>query len=76
VFNVGGGEVVSLNKVIGQLEEMTGKKAQIDRKPPRPGDQKHTAANIEKAKKILGYNPATRVLDGLKAQVEWQRTHH
>ncbi len=73
VFNIGGGEVVSLNKVIGLLEEMTGKKAVIDRKPNRPGDQKHTAANIEKAKKLLGYSPATRIADGLKAQVAWQK---
>jgi nucleoside-diphosphate-sugar epimerase len=73
VFNVGGGEVVSLNEVIKRLETLTGKKAVIERKPARPGDQKHTAANIEKAKRLLGYHPATRVTDGLKAQVEWQR---
>ncbi|OQA29150.1 MAG: dTDP-glucose 4,6-dehydratase [Verrucomicrobia bacterium ADurb.Bin345] len=73
VFNVGGGEVVTLNNVIRMLEELTGKKAVIERKPPRPGDQKHTAANIAKAQRILGYKPATPVLDGLRAQVEWQR---
>lgn len=73
VFNVGGGEVVSLNKVVKILESLTGRKAVIERKPPRPGDQKHTAANIEKARKILGYQPVTPVLDGLRAQVEWQR---
>jgi len=73
VFNVGGGEVVTLNKVIQILEELTGKKAMIERKPPRPGDQKHTAANIAKAQQALGYKPATPVLEGLRAQVEWQR---
>lgn len=73
VFNVGGGEIVSLNEVIRRLEELTGKKARIERKPARPGDQKHTAANIGKARSLLGYNPVTPVTDGLKAQVEWQR---
>ncbi len=73
VFNVGGGEVVTLNKVVQILEELTGKKAMIERKPPRPGDQKHTAANIAKAQQVLGYKPATPVLEGLRAQVEWQR---
>jgi nucleoside-diphosphate-sugar epimerase len=72
-FNVGGGEIVSLNEVVRILEELTGRKAQITRKDPRPGDQKHTAANIEKARRILGYNPTTRVIDGLRAQVEWQQ---
>ena len=73
VFNVGGGEIVSLNEVIRRLEEITGKKAMIDRKPPRPGDQKHTAANIEKIRRILGYEPTTRVTDGLRAQFAWQK---
>ena len=73
VFNVGGGEIVTLNQVIRTLEEITGKKARIERKPPRPGDQKHTAANTQKASRILGYRPTTRVLDGLKAQVEWEK---
>jgi len=72
VFNVGGGEIVSLNKVIQILEQLTGHKLKIERRPPRPGDQKHTAANIDKAKKLLGYNPTTKVIDGLKAQLSWQ----
>ena len=73
VFNVGGGEIVTLNQVIRMLEEITGKKANIQRKPPRPGDQKHTAADIEKISRLLGYRPTMRVLDGLKAQAEWQK---
>jgi UDP-glucuronate 4-epimerase len=72
VFNVGGGEIVSLNDVVRRLEKLTGKTAVIDRKPPRPGDQKHTSANIEKARKILGYNPTFGFDDGIAAQVAWQ----
>lgn len=73
-FNIGGGEVVSLNRVITMLEELTGKRARLARQPPRPGDQRHTAANIAKAQRVLGYNPATSLAAGLRAQVEWQRT--
>jgi nucleoside-diphosphate-sugar epimerase len=73
VFNIGGGEVVSLNRVIEMLEELTGRKARIERLDPRPGDQKHTAANYAQAQRVLGYQPTTRVRDGLRAQVEWQR---
>lgn len=71
-FNVGGGEIISLNAVRQILEELMGKKIEVDRKPPRPGDQKHTAANIDKARRLLGYNPTTKVYDGLKAQIAWQ----
>lgn len=73
VFNVGGGEIVSLNNVIRQLEELTGRKAVIEHKAPRPGDQKHTAANIEKIKRVLGYQPTTPYSAGLAAQVAWQK---
>jgi len=73
VFNVGGGETVSLNQVIRLLEELTGRRLRLDRRPPRPGDQQHTAADVAKARRLLGYHPATRVADGLRAQVEWQR---
>lgn len=71
-FNVGGGEIVSLNAVREMLEDLMGKKIEVDRKPPRPGDQKHTAANTDKARRLLGYNPTTTVYDGLKAQIAWQ----
>jgi UDP-glucuronate 4-epimerase len=74
VFNVGGGEIVSLNEVIRRLEQLIGRKARIEHKPPRPGDQKHTAANIERARAVLGYQPATPVTEGLQAQVAWQKT--
>jgi UDP-glucuronate 4-epimerase len=74
VFNVGGGETVSLNRVVRLLEELTGRRLRIDRRPPRPGDQQHTSAHIEKARRLLGYQPVTSVADGLRAQVEWQKT--
>ena len=72
-FNVGGGEVVSLNKVIGILEELTGKQVNIQRKPTRPGDQQHTSAHIAKISSRLGYQPVTTVREGLTAQLAWQR---
>lgn len=74
VFNVGGGEIISLNAVVKLLEELTGKKALIERKPARPGDQKHTAANIEKARRLLGYQPTTPVREGLAAEVAWLKS--
>ena len=73
-FNIGGGEIISLNGVIQVLEKVTGRHAYLEHQPPRPGDQRHTAANIEKARRVLGYNPVTTLAAGLQAQVEWQRT--
>lgn len=72
-FNVGGGEVVSLNQVIAMLEQMTGRKVTIRREPARPGDQKHTAADISRISAALGYRPTTPVCKGLEAQLAWQQ---
>ncbi len=73
IFNIGGGETVSLNRVVEILEEITGRRARIERRPPRPGDQKHTAADISRARQELNYQPTTPVVEGLRAQVAWQK---
>ncbi len=72
-FNIGGGEVVSINQVLHVLEELIGKHFMVAFAPSRPGDQRSTAADIGKASRLLGYRPTTPVAVGLKAQVEWQR---
>ncbi|MCP3867149.1 MAG: NAD-dependent epimerase/dehydratase family protein, partial [Gammaproteobacteria bacterium] len=73
-MNLGGGEIISLKRAIEILEDIFGKKANIEHHPARPGDQKHTAANIDKARELLDYNPITGVEDGLKAEAEWIKT--
>ena len=72
-FNIGGGEEVTVNQVLAMLEELTGREAHITHGPRRPGDQKRTVADTTKAQQRLSYRPMTRVLEGLRAQVEWQR---
>lgn len=72
-FNVGGGQIVSLNEVVSLLEELTGRALDIRREPARPGDQKHTAADIARITSVLGYRPSTPVRQGLEAQLAWQK---
>ncbi len=74
VFNIGGGEEVSVNQVLSILEEQTGTKANTSHGPRRPGDQRRTVADTSKARRLLGYNPVMTVPDGLAAQLVWQRT--
>ena len=73
IFNLGGGEVVTINRVLAILAELTGKSPLVTFAQTRPGDQRHTAADTNKAQRILGYTPTTSVITGLQAQVEWQR---
>jgi UDP-N-acetylglucosamine 4-epimerase len=44
--------------------------------PERTGDVKHSLADISKARKELGYDPAIDVKEGIKATLEWYRQHH
>lgn len=73
-FNIGGGEEVNVNQVLALLSELSGKEPRIVHGPPRPGDQRRTVADISKARRLLGYKPATPVREGLAAQLAWQRT--
>jgi UDP-glucuronate 4-epimerase len=73
-FNIGGGEEVNVNQVLEMLAELSGQQPQITHGPARPGDQRRTVADIGKARLLLGYNPTTAVVDGLRAQLDWQRT--
>jgi UDP-glucuronate 4-epimerase len=73
VFNIGGGEEVNVSRVITMLEELTGETAHVRHGPQRPGDQRRTVADTNKAHTVLGYVARTSVLEGLRAQVTWQR---
>jgi UDP-glucuronate 4-epimerase len=75
IFNIGGGQVVSINQILNMLAELTGKTPRLTFAQARPGDQRCTAANISKAQRLLGYTPCITVFNGLQAQVEWQRNH-
>jgi nucleoside-diphosphate-sugar epimerase len=73
-FNLGGGELVTVIDVIRKLEAIIGKKAIIERHPPRKGDQLATGADVTKLFRHTGWKPSTSVEDGLRQQVAWQQT--
>ncbi|HYW36643.1 MAG TPA: GDP-mannose 4,6-dehydratase [Terriglobales bacterium] len=74
VFNLGNSHPVRLAELIAQLEAATGKKALQDRLPDQPGDVPITWANIDKAKRLLGYAPKTSMEQGLQNFVAWYRS--
>lgn len=73
IFNLGTEEENTTAKGIATVESILGKKIQIANHPPRPGDQARTKANIDKARRLLNYNPQTGLKEGLEAQVDWFR---
>lgn len=71
IINLGGGnEPVSIMQFIQWIEELSGKKAIIKFEKVHPADMKQTSANIEKAKRLLGWEPSVGTYDGLKKILE------
>ncbi len=73
IFNIGSDVEMTTGEGIRIIEDIMGQKANIKIMPKRPGDQLRTCANIEKAGRLLGYEPKTRLEDGLRAEVDWYR---
>ena len=74
VINIGTGSKISLNHLVDLLNELTGSSAKPIYDKERKGDVKHSLANIEKAKKLLGYNPTIDLKSGLKKFLEWKQS--
>ena len=73
VFNLGESQTIELKELIELLERSLDTHAVIDRQPMQPGDVPITFADISKAKDLLGYNPTTKIADGIPKFVEWFR---
>lgn len=74
VFNVACGERTSLNQILDDLRKVTEVDVDLEYGPDRPGDVKHSLADISKARDILDYNPAVSAREGLRRSVTWYRT--
>ncbi|WP_102407570.1 SDR family oxidoreductase [Parabacteroides bouchesdurhonensis] len=77
VYNTAFGERTTLNQLVGCLKEYLSDfdaaiaNVQVKHGPNRLGDIPHSLASIEKAKRLLGYNPQFSMRDGLKQSVRW-----
>ena len=70
IINVGGGHVISINKILNILSEKIDKPIDIQYIKKQSGDVEHTRANIGKASKLLKYKPQIIVNEGLDYQIE------
>ena len=74
VFNLGEAETTELRRLIELIEENMGTKAMIDPQPMQPGDVPITYADISKSRRLLGYDPTTKIEEGIPKFVEWFKT--
>ncbi|HEY6546311.1 MAG TPA: NAD-dependent epimerase/dehydratase family protein [Vicinamibacteria bacterium] len=73
VYNVGGGERVSLNGVLGTIERITGRPFERQREPPQKGDMRDTAADTTAAQRDLAFQSTVPLAEGLAREWEWIR---
>jgi len=71
VINLGGHEVISINNLIKLLEEVIGKKADVQYGPPNPADMFTNWADVSKAGQLLGWEPQFGMRTGVEKLVEW-----
>jgi UDP-N-acetylglucosamine/UDP-N-acetyl-alpha-D-glucosaminouronate 4-epimerase len=73
VYNIACGEQTSLLQLFTSLKEQAGSTLQPVHGPERAGDVKHSLADISKARRLLGYEPAISVDEGLKITFDWYK---
>jgi nucleoside-diphosphate-sugar epimerase len=71
VINIACGERITLNELYRSLCQILGVSISATYDDPRPGDIKHSLADIEKAKKLLNYQVLVRVHEGLEKTAQW-----
>ena len=73
VVNIACGQRVTVNETIQIINELLGKNIDPIYDPPRPGDVRHSLADIRLAKKIIGYKPTVPFRKGLERSIGWYR---
>ena len=75
-YNIAGGKRTSLNSLVDLINKALNKSIEPEYLDPRPGDPKHSLADITRAKQDIGYEPDYAFEDGLKLTIDWFRKAH
>ena len=73
VLNIACGRAVTVNETIDTINELVGRNIKPIYTDPRPGDVKHSLADITLAKKTIGYEPMVLFREGLQKAIGWYR---
>jgi len=76
VINIACGEKKSLNELIVELQNITGKKIEPVYEAPRKGDVRHSLADVSKAKDLLKFEPAVSSEEGLRKTFNWYKENY
>ncbi len=72
VINVGNGQQTTLNELLKEIKSLTGRsEVEVDYQPTRSGDVRHSLADIQRARELLGFEPRIGLRQGLQLTIEW-----
>ena len=72
VINVANGQRITLNQLLAELKELTGKQdVTADYLEPRVGDVRHSLADNTMARELLGYESKVDLREGLRRTIDW-----
>jgi nucleoside-diphosphate-sugar epimerase len=73
VINIACGDRITVNEIIELINKLLGKNVKPSYVPSRPGDVKHSLADIALARKVIGYKPVIEFREGLEKAIDWYR---
>jgi UDP-glucose 4-epimerase len=71
--NIACGERVTLNRIIALINQQLGTEIEAEYREPRPGDVRHSLADVSAAGRIIGYKPLVMFDEGLGRSIDWYR---
>ena len=71
IYNLGGGEEITLNQAIAHVELITARTLVKEFLDTKYGDQYRTSADTRKARRDFGFSPKVSVYEGLQRQYDW-----
>jgi UDP-glucose 4-epimerase len=72
-FNTGSGSRITINSLVGLLQDASGINPQVEHGTPRPGDVRHSLADISAAREAFGFNPDVPLEEGLAEYMVWAK---
>jgi nucleoside-diphosphate-sugar epimerase len=76
VINIACGMAVTVNQIIDMINKSLGKNVKPKYVAERPGDVKHSLADITAATKLIGFKPVVSFEDGLRIAIDWYRKNY
>jgi nucleoside-diphosphate-sugar epimerase len=71
IMNLGGHEVITINALVKLIEELMGKKAEVQHGPPNLADMFTNWADVSKARGLLGWEPRVGLREGVRKLIDW-----